>query len=530
MRGHIGFKVGLTLIPFLLGSFIVLQFFIINEVKQSSQIQSETNLHMFSQAVFHNVRTAMNLGDRVLIDESLKDAQKMKGIVELTIHQSQNVIDTFGLTSKLSTDQNVHSIFETGFQKNIVLNDDEKGHRLRLLQPLKAENECLACHPTSKQGDVLGVMDVSFSLLDSDASIEIVGWRLFYILLISLLFIAVSVMWILKRIIGEPINILLGRATDLSSGEGDLTRKIDIKSKDEFAQVSDKFNLFIEKVRKTVELAKKSSLDNVAIAKELSTTVSDVTQRAENSSKYVDATNVVSQAIKSELNTSLKKAEQSTKDIQTAHDTLNKARDKIIQLANQVQSGAHAEIELARQISQLSADATQVKGVLSVIGDIADQTNLLALNAAIEAARAGEHGRGFAVVADEVRKLAERTQKSLHEINATISVIVQSINDASEHMNTNSKHMETLNVIAFEVEKNINETTHIMDNATLSNEDTVKDYIGTGKKIDEIVDKISHIRTDTFVTVESLSTITNIIHNLSIEAKQLDGVLEKFKT
>lgn len=69
-----------------------------------------------------------------------------------------------------------------------------------------------------------------------------------------------------------------------------------------------------------------------------------------------------------------------------------------------------------------------------------------------------------------------------------------------------------------------------MDNAILSNEDTVKDYIGTGKKIDEIVDKISHIRTDTFVTVESLSTITNIIHNLSIEAKQLDGVLEKFKT
>ena len=255
-----------------------------------------------------------------------------------------------------------------------------------------------------------------------------------------------------------------------------------------------------------------------------------MTQRAENSSKYVDATNVVSQAIKSELNTSLKKAEQSTKDIQTAHDTLNKSRDKIIQLANQVQSGAHAEIELARQISQLSADATQVKGVLSVIGDIADQTNLLALNAAIEAARAGEHGRGFAVVADEVRKLAERTQKSLHEINATISVIVQSINDASEHMNTNSKHMETLNVIAFEVEKNINETTHIMDNATLSNEDTVKDYIGTGKKIDEIVDKISHIRTDTFVTVESLSTITNIIHNLSIEAKQHDRVLEKIKT
>ncbi|CCB80491.1 putative MCP-type signal transduction protein [Helicobacter bizzozeronii CIII-1] len=128
----------------------------------------------------------------------------------------------------------------------------------------------------------------------------------------------------------------------------------------------------------------------------------------------------------------------------------NSSLDKTILSIGEITGGI---TQIAQQSTQMIQQGQDIKNIVEIIRDIAEQTNLLALNAAIEAARAGEHGRGFAVVADEVRKLAERTQKSLSEVESNINVLVQSIADTSARIQEQSSGVQNINAVLEEFKK-----------------------------------------------------------------------------
>jgi len=342
--------------------------------------------------------------------------------------------------------------------------------------------------------------------------------------------ILIALLFVLKTVISNPIKELRAKAKELASGEGDLTHQIDIKSKDEIGDTSTEFNRFIDRIRDLVVVAKSSSSENASVANELSSTALEVGKLAENSANIMDKMNSDSQNLKNDLENSIDEAKKSKIEIESANQKLENAKSQILNMVTQVGQSANTEIEMAHKITQLSSDTEQVKDVLNVISDIADQTNLLALNAAIEAARAGEHGRGFAVVADEVRKLAERTQKSLSEINATINVVVQAISDTSEQMNANSKKMEKLIDSATQVETDINETSKIMNVATTSTDKTVQDYINNASVVESIAEQIEQINQDTTANTRSIEEISSAAEHLSGLTEELNGVLGKFKT
>lgn len=333
-----------------------------------------------------------------------------------------------------------------------------------------------------------------------------------------------------RQTITTPLNKLIARADNLSSGDGDLTRTLEVEGHDEIAQASQSINRFIEKVRILISEAKNLANENSSISNELSSTSLHVGRSVETSMEIVGETTSKANTLKSEITEGMNEAKHGKEELLKANSYLKEANNAILALTSDIQQSAATEIELAHKIQQLSSDAAQVKDILVVIGDIADQTNLLALNAAIEAARAGEHGRGFAVVADEVRKLAERTQKSLQEINATINVIVQAIVDSSEQMTTNSKKVESLATTASGVESKINNMFNVMGNATKVSDNTAENYLKTGKDIEYMIDGVGKINEISSQNARSVEEIASAAEHLSRMTETLNLKLSEFRT
>ena len=348
---------------------------------------------------------------------------------------------------------------------------------------------------------------------------------------IIIFIISLSISFILLNFaLIRPLKELEDRAKDLAQGEGDLTQRLKLVGNNEITDISKYINGFIEKVQNTIIQAKETSNENASVSEELARTSLQIGQKAEEESEIVNQVSTQGKELQVVLSRAIENARDTEGELDGAEKTLNSANILIVSLAEDITIRSHAEAELAEKLSSLSSDAQQVKVVLEVIGDIADQTNLLALNAAIEAARAGEHGRGFAVVADEVRKLAERTQKSLSEINATISVIVQSITDASDAISLNATEIEKLSENANEAQIEISGSVNVMDIAVKKVDEMVDGYVENGKAIQAMIDKVDIVNDLSVSNARSVEEIASASDHLSAMTAKLNDLLASYKS
>ena len=350
---------------------------------------------------------------------------------------------------------------------------------------------------------------------------------LFYIVLLFTIIILLSFITAVMNSITKPLSKL---SEEIGSNTNDLTKHYTYDRDDELKVMVDAINQFSSKLNETVNRSKLTSLENVTIAEELAVTAHNIHSGSEESANIVMQTTEQSLVAQQKMNDMLCETSQANDRMELASETIEDVAHNFSFLIDNIRESAEVENQLSSKLNELSSDAEQVKDILTIIGDIADQTNLLALNAAIEAARAGEHGRGFAVVADEVRKLAERTQKSLVEIQASVNVIVQNILEASGQISVNSQKFEQLVESSNEVDEKVSQSKANMGLALQSVSQASSLTEETAEKITMIMEKIKEINTLSHSNSRSAEEISTATHELASMTEKLNNQLEYFVT
>ncbi|TPH81023.1 methyl-accepting chemotaxis protein TlpB [Helicobacter pylori] len=351
-----------------------------------------------------------------------------------------------------------------------------------------------------------------------------------WILTATIALVVLTLVYAKLRIV-KRIDELVLKINAFSHGDKDLRAKIDVGDRnDEISQVGRGINLFVENARLIMEEIKGISTLNKTSMDKLVQITQETQKNMKDSSTTLNSVKNKATDIASMMNISIEQSQGLRKRLIETQGLVKESKDAIGDLFSQITESAHTEEELSSQVEQLSRNADDVKSILDIINDIADQTNLLALNAAIEAARAGEHGRGFAVVADEVRNLAGRTQKSLAEINSTIMVIVQEINAVSSQMNLNSQKMERLSDMSKSVQETYEKMSSNLSSVVLDSNQSMDDYAKSGHQIEAMVSDFVEVEKVASKTLADSSDILNIATHVSETAMNLDKQVNLFKT
>ena len=586
-------------------SSITVIFVTTNKVTENSIVKTKENLEMLNAAMFQSLRNAMNTGDPIQIAKAEDDARQIKGVKDLTIAKSKPLMELYPSDTPFTNDEQIIKTFDSK-EPLLIQSKDQNGHTLRMIKPMIATNDCLMCHANQSEGDVIGVMDLTFSLDESDSQINSLVTEISIISIILTIITIALILFIVKKATNPIGKLKDGFDNLLHSNDTNIT--LNVQSKDEIGEVANLFNAYMDKVRaglkqdeKVIEeasdvlektgngffvykvnskasnphvedlknklnsmiLSTKETLDKInetlrfyaeskydykikddGIYGNLGSLTAGIKLVGNNTSEILAMVMNTGEALNNNTHTlsnasnnlsassnqqaaSLEETAAALEQITATIQANTQATNRMSQLAQNVTTSAKNGQNLANQTAESMDDInTQVSSInvaIEVIDQIAFQTNILSLNAAVEAATAGEAGRGFAVVAQEVRNLANRSAQAAKEIKNIVQLASKKAQDGKE-ISDNMIHGYT------ELNENISNTIDTINEVARASKEQergivqINDAINT---LDQATQKNAQVADEISIMATNIANMSNSLVSAASKASFIEDARDK---
>ncbi|MCA1927623.1 MAG: methyl-accepting chemotaxis protein [Calditerrivibrio sp.] len=359
-------------------------------------------------------------------------------------------------------------------------------------------------------------LKLSSSQIDPIMSDVSLAFTFLTILFVIVLLASVFVIFFLRYLILRPINHLVYFFNDACVGEGDLSKNLKKITYDEFGTLADSFNCFLGKLGQIISDIRDTSViiatEAVKVRKNLEITTNEAKRESELASNIFLSSK--------ESNDALHDVSKNTSDISDAANKniifAKESRDQMLDILGRVDEMSMKLNSFVKTTNSLSENSEKVMEVLKLITEISEQTNLLALNAAIEAARAGEHGRGFAVVADEVRKLAEKVKDATQDISVNIRMMMKNIDETKDGTIVISEHMGT--------------TKDVVENASQRFNLIITDFENIGERLVSMasaIEELSTTNSNIFGHIGEIDHLSKSTYNKALDSQEYAKYLSK---